>query len=125
VVPGLDDTKGSSGKATARSTISILQVQASGTNGAAVAVAPTSLAANRGETHPRTVGRPISSDTEALYQFCYEQSGTSKKASVIKLQANARFGDGPIPDARYVRIYAKRYAKRHGLHLPPRNKTFP
>jgi hypothetical protein len=70
----------------------------------------------------RLGGRPRSRSTEALEKFCYDfYVGKGLTAAAVLTKAAKQFEDAPKEEA-HVRLYARRYAERHGL---PRNRPAP
>jgi hypothetical protein len=66
-------------------------------------------------TPGKKAGRPMSEETEALYQFCYEHR--SEKRAVVMVKANTKFGKKVVKREEHVILYVRRYAKRHNLPL--------
>jgi hypothetical protein len=67
-------------------------------------------------------GRPVSKETQEMYQFCYEQYVTNgKKLSVVFALCKQRFQARAPKDESQVSTYAKRYAARNGLPWRPKS----
>jgi hypothetical protein len=56
-------------------------------------------------------GRPVSSETQEVYRFCWEARQRGEKRAITMRRANAHFGHNVIRQEHYVTIYASRYRR--------------
>jgi hypothetical protein len=68
-------------------------------------------------TPRRPGGRPTSAATQEVYRYCYDEYTRGTKRSQILEAARRRFGAHAPKHEHHVTLYARRYAKAHGLPL--------
>jgi hypothetical protein len=66
-------------------------------------------------------GRPPEDQTQAIHKFCHDKYVSEDKgAATVMVLANRKFGAETIKESSTVRLYARRYAQKHGLPLKGR-----
>jgi hypothetical protein len=60
-------------------------------------------------------GRPTDEGTWKIYEFCYQKYVTEGKgAATVRSLVNQAFGPNTIKEDAHVRLYARRFAEKHG-----------
>jgi hypothetical protein len=101
---------------TAKKALGIIRTEGAGAATLWHLLSPPRSAESRSEpAASRRGGRPPSPRTEAVYRACFEQYTSRKKVSQGLVEVQRLFPKKAPKDESHLRLYARRYAARHGL----------